>query len=132
MLPLEHPAVLAWWQLAGTDLRVAKVVAAVEPPAWALVCFLAQQAGEKALKALVEACELQVPRTHDLTVLVDLLPAAMAGDDIVDEAIRLSEYGVKPRYPVPAFIASAEDAARAIAAAERIVRWSAEQLGAAD
>lgn len=111
---------------------MAKVVAAVEPPAWALVCFLAQQAGEKALKALVEACELQVPRTHDLTVLVDLLPAAMAGDDIVDEAIRLSEYGVKPRYPVPAFIASAEDAARAIAAAERIVRWSAEQLGVAD
>lgn len=80
----------------------------------------------------MEACELQVPRTHDLTVLVDLLPATMAGDDVVDEAIRLSEYGVKPRYPVPVFTASAEDAARATAAAEGIVSWAAERFGVGD
>ena len=124
MLPRSSASVLAWWQLAQTDLRVAKVVVAVDPPAWAIVCFLAQQAGEKGLKAVLEALELSIPRTHDLTTLVDLLPDGCATEALVDDAIRLSDYGVKPRYPVPSFVATADQAKAAIAAAERVLDWA--------
>ena len=124
MLRLDRPEVLAWWQLAQTDLRVAQVVAVIDPPAWHVVCFLAQQAGEKCLKAVLEARQWTIPRTHDLTVLVDLVAADLAPERIVDDAICLSDYGVKPRYPVPAFEATGQQANAAIAAAERIAAWA--------
>lgn len=127
MLPLERPQFQAWWQLALTDLRVAKVVVLVEPPAWAIVCFLAQQAGEKGIKAVLEALELPIPRTHDLTALVDLLPQGRTSEALVEDAIRLADYGVKPRYPVPVFAATAGEAYAAIAAAERILAWAEAQ-----
>lgn len=44
---LERPEVQAWWALSGSDIRVAAVVAQLDPPEWHLVCFLAQQAAEK-------------------------------------------------------------------------------------
>lgn len=47
----DSAAVNAWREFARADLRVAQVVAGLEPPEWHLVCFLSQQAGEKALKA---------------------------------------------------------------------------------
>lgn len=61
---LDRAEVAAWWELAQSDLRVAGVVAALHPPEWRLVCFLSQQAAEKALKALMEARQLSVPRTQ--------------------------------------------------------------------
>lgn len=128
MWPLERAEVRAWWELAQTDLRVAKVVAGIEPPAWSHVCFLAQQAGEKGLKAVLEASDLAIPRTHDLTVLLDLLPEIEVVEGVVNDAIRLSDYGVKPRYPVPSFAASAAEALAAIAAAERVLAWVERRL----
>ena len=69
----DAPEVQAWAALAASDLRVAGAVFAMSPPEWHQVCFHAQQAAEKSFKALLEALQLPVPRTHDLVVLVDLL-----------------------------------------------------------
>lgn len=82
---------------------------------------------EKGLKAVLEALELPIPRTHDLTALVDLLPAWRPSEALVDDAIGLSDYGVKPRYPVPSFVATADQAHAAIAAAGRILDWADAQ-----
>ncbi len=125
----ERADVNAWWQLAQSDLRIARVVAALEPAEWHMVCFLAQQAGEKALKALLELHRLAVPRSHDLVLLLDLARDVALTDAVVDEAILLSAYGVLPRYPSPNFAATAEDAADALVAAERVVAWAATGLG---
>lgn len=128
MPPLEQPEVRAWWELAQTDLRVARSVAELEPPAWGIVCFLAQQAGEKALKAVLEARELTVPRSHDLTTLLDGLPQTLVPEPLLDDAIRLSDYGVKPRYPSPSFAATADEAQAALAAAQRVLHWAEDLL----
>ncbi len=46
------------------------------------------------------------------------------GRQMAHDAIRLSDYGVKPRYPVPSFVATADQAKAAIAAAERVLDWA--------
>ena len=130
MSQLERADVNAWWQLAQSDLRVARIVAGLEPAEWHLVCFLAQQAGEKALKALLELHHRPVPRSHDLVLLLDLLRDVAASDDREDDAVLLSAYGVLPRYPSPKFAANAQDATDALESAERIVAWAAKLLGA--
>ncbi len=82
---------------------------------------------KQTVRQVLEALELSIPRTHDLTALVDLLPEGCASEALVDDAIRLSDYGVKPRYPVPSFVATADQANAAIAAAERVLDWADAQ-----
>jgi len=125
-MPLDRPEVQAWWALSNSDIRVAAVVAELQPPEWHLVCFLAQQSAEKALKAALEAGGLAVPRSHDLVLLVERLPAPAGA--VVDAALLLTAYGVGPRYPSPGGSATEGDGRAAIAAAELVRTWAATRL----
>lgn len=129
---LDRVEVAAWWELAQSDLRVAAVVAALQPPEWRLVCFLSQQAAEKALKALMEARQVSVPRTHDLALLAEKLQVLVPVEAIADAALLLSIYGVGPRYPGPAGAANADEALAALAAARQVVAWAEERLAVAE
>ncbi len=124
MSQLERADVNAWWQLAQTDARVAQLVMDTSPPAWHLVCFLSQQAGEKAIKALLELHHQPIPRSHDITLLVELSRADVAIDGVLDDAILLSGYGVIPRYPHPSFAATRDDAVDALTSARRLLSWA--------
>ncbi|MBC9784512.1 HEPN domain-containing protein [Heliobacterium chlorum] len=66
--------VLRWLQYAKEDLITAQHLSSREdlPPRTA--CFLAQQSGEKSLKALMTLFETPIRRSHKLDELVDLLP----------------------------------------------------------
>lgn len=102
MRPPDDPEVAAWLRKADSDLRMARLAAGVDDPMWDQVCFHAQQAAEKYLKGLMVACELRVPRTHDLAALLDrLAPSAPGIEDLLDQAHALSQYGVAARYPSP-------------------------------
>jgi HEPN domain-containing protein len=100
MKPPDDPEVGAWVAKAESDLRMARLAVADDDPMWDQCCFHAQQAAEKALKALLVACHPDVPRTHDLVRLVELL----AGDapelpGLEAAAATLTHYGVASRYP---------------------------------
>ena len=121
---LDRAEVQAWWALSASDLRVARVVLDLQPPEWHVACFHAQQAAEKALKALLEAHELPVPRTHDLALLVQRLHALGPTGEVAEPAIRLSIHGVGPRYPGPSGEATETDARVAVADATAIRAWA--------
>lgn len=64
------------------------------------LCFQAQQAAEKAVKAVFIARGIPFPYVHDLARLLTLL--VEAGEEVPDairEAGRLSRFAVEPRYP---------------------------------
>ncbi len=127
----DSAAVNAWRELARADLRVAQVVAGLEPPEWHLVCFLSQQAGEKALKALLEALRQPVPRSHDLVLLSERLQTALPAHEIAEACLALTAHGVGPRYPGPMGPATGEQAAAALAAAVQVCTWAERQFGGA-
>jgi HEPN domain-containing protein len=83
------------------------------------VCFGAQQAAEKALKAMLVARQMRFPLKHDLEELANLIGAPAAELRPADLA-ELSEWAVASRYPdfdEPTWA----DAERAVDAARRIV-----------
>lgn len=95
------------------------------------LCFDAQQAAEKAVKAVLVSKGKRFPRTHDLAELLDL--AAQTGADVpaaVLEARRLTPWAVAGRYPGVSEDADEQDHREALALAERTVAW-AEALVAA-
>jgi HEPN domain-containing protein len=95
------------------------------------LCFDAQQASEKAIKAVLISRSTRFPPIHDLTELLSILeqigvviPAAIA------DAGRLSRFAVVTRYPGIAGPVTAEDHRRAVAIAEAVVAWAEERVGA--
>ena len=88
------------------------------------LCFHAQQAAEKAIKALMIRRGIEFPYVHDLSVLLAIV--AEAGED-VPESVRLSRqltpYAAATRYPGIAERVTEEDHADAIRLAEGVMQW---------
>ena len=69
-------------------------------PLWNIVCFHAQQAVEKCLKARLEEAGLNVPRTHDLLYLLNLATSVEPLWSAYQSAFGLlASYAVETRYP---------------------------------
>jgi HEPN domain-containing protein len=89
------------------------------------LCFDAQQAAEKAVKAVLVSKGRRFPKTHDLAELLDLV--ATTGTEVppdVLEAKRLTPYAVAGRYPGVSEDASEEDYREALETAEEPVAWA--------
>lgn len=124
------------WALAmlakaeGDALLVARLVAAPELPVW-LLGFHAQQACEKALKAVLANVGMEYPRTHDLRLLLDFIrDAGIAAPPDEPRLDELTPFGVAYRYPAdPEEDALADvDATWALAAVNRTLAWAATQV----
>lgn len=63
-----------WLRLGRGDLRAAEILLADPEGELRIVVFQAQQAAEKALKAVLAAHDLPIPKVHELTELLDRLP----------------------------------------------------------
>ncbi|WP_272501977.1 HEPN domain-containing protein [Salinibacter ruber] len=95
------------------------------------LCFDAQQAAEKALKALCIERGIEFPYVHDLARLVTLLQdEGQPVPDAVREAGRLTRYAVLTRYPGLDDPVNEDDYERAVAIAERVVEWVEDRLDA--
>jgi len=93
--------VAAWLKKVHADKVMARVAMSLDDPLPDQACFHAQQAGEKALKALLVALEQPVPRTHDVTLLLELVEGVVGPQESLREpAAVLSVFSVGPRYPM--------------------------------
>jgi len=89
-------------------------------------CFDAQQASEKALKAVHQHLDLPFRRTHLLGELLHALADVLALPEELWGAARLSQYGMEERYPDEADQPVTEQECRdAAALAEKVVLWAA-------
>jgi HEPN domain-containing protein len=88
------------------------------------LCFDAQQAAEKAIKALLLFRGVVFPFVHDLAELVTVLQ--LNGEEVpqsIAEAARLTRFAVETRYPSLSEAVTREDYNRAVAIAAEVIRW---------
>jgi HEPN domain-containing protein len=122
-----------WLRQAADDYRFGR--AALAGRFHAQACFIAQQVGEKAVKAV----HYKLARTpvigHSVHLLLKRLSArAGVTEDLLDLGGVLDQYYISTRYPdalpgiVPADAFSAAQARAALRAAGKILRWARTQL----
>lgn len=88
---------------------------------WDTVCFHAQQAAEKLLKAFLVFRGQTPARTHDLVVLLARCVEFDERLSVLEEDCRkLTVYAVGSRYPDDLFEPNREDALEVIEAAKRV------------
>jgi HEPN domain-containing protein len=89
------------------------------------LCFDAQQAAEKAIKAVLVLRGRRFPKTHDLAELLDL--AVTSGIEVPTEVLRakrLTPYAVAGRYPGVSEDATEEDYGQALKSAAEVLAWA--------
>jgi HEPN domain-containing protein len=112
-----------WLRKAENDLVAATITlrAGREAPA-DTVCFPAQQCVEKCLKALLVWRGLEPPRTHDVRLLVALLPPPVRPVFTLEEQRNLTRYATVTRYPGDYDPITLTEARRAVTLARQVRR----------
>jgi len=99
-----------------------------DAPNWDAVCFHAQQAVEKYLKALLQQEEIPISRTHDLTQLLRLLlPLHSDFEALLTDMEWLTTFAVEIRYPGESALEA--DAKQAVSIMERAITCIRAKFG---
>ena len=114
-----------WPRHARSNLSRCRADRALPEVLFEDLCFDAEQATEKAIKAVLVMRGSRFPKTHDLAELLDLVTATgVVVPPEVLEAKRLTPYAVAGRYPGVSEDASEQDYREALEAAEKAVAWA--------
>ena len=123
-----------WFRQAEADLRHARN--SLEDGDFEWSCFAAQQAAEKALKAVFQKLGMDA-WGHTVTALIGNLPDAVAqpSETLVNYARTLDKHYIPTRYPngfasgAPTDFYTKEEARNAIRNAEAILEFCRDQIG---
>ena len=93
------------------------------------LCFNAQQAAEKAVKAVMISRRIDFPYVHDLAHLMSILEdVGEVLPGTVRRAEALTQFAWATRYPSTHSPVSANEHLEAVELAEAVVNWAAEHL----
>ena len=130
--------VALWIRYAREDLVAAEAMVGHPDVAPRHACFLAQQAAEKALKAVLVFSQIDFAFRHDLDALRNLVPSGWQLKGNHPDLADLTDWAVESRYPAEqpeATETDARDAARqaraVVESIERDLRQHGFNLGEA-
>ena len=123
----------AWLAHAKSDLNLANLANGRKDVLPEQACFHAQQACEKALKAVLLFEGLEFPLVHDIEVLLEIAKdGGLRLPREIRESGALSPYAVEARYPGYDEDITPADVEEAVRLAHRVVEWSSSHLGLGD
>ena len=89
-----------WFHKAEMDIATALFMQKYRPIPVEIICYHCQQAGEKILKGILAASNSEIPRTHRLEIVLDLVsPFEPSLVKLTDDCFELSPYATISRYP---------------------------------
>jgi HEPN domain-containing protein len=124
----HHSSPQDWLKRAKSNLIRAKGPKH-EDVFWEDLCFDAQQAAEKALKALLLFHNIPFRFVHDIAeLLTNLEQNGINLPNDIRATAELSNYSVQARYPGPIEPITKEEYQEAVKMAERVFSWVQEQI----
>ena len=119
-----------WLRYAREDLEGAERLLAQATSVPRHICLLAQQAAEKALKAVLIFLQIEYPYTHNLNVLRNLVPEGWTLKENNQDLAALTAWAIEARYPGTWPEATEADARTAVTQARAV--WTSVARDLAD
>ena len=121
-----------WLAHAAADLHYARLGQKDSAALANLVVFHAQQAIEKALKAILVAHQVEFPKTHDLEQLREIIEGAgVAWPAALSKILEFTPFATQGRYPGFDDPVTAPEVEEAIAMAGRVLAWAKPEVAKA-
>src|SRR5437016_10855937 len=118
-----------WLAYADGDLHYARLGQKDADALESLIVFHAQQAIEKALKAVLVGHEVDFPKTHDLEQLVEIIEeAGIAWPAGLNKVLQFTTFATQGRYPGFGDPITDADVEEAIVMAEKVLVWAKQQV----
>jgi len=121
-------AARSWLAKADDDLAIAELVLNSEIGVEWAACFHAQQAAEKAVKAVLVHLGVDFPKSHRLDLLAGLLPASNDVGFDIDALTDLAPWAVAGRYPEDIENPTEVEARRLVGLAQAAVQHAHQQI----
>ena len=120
-----------WIQKAEIDIKTARILIESEDPPTESICFHAQQAVEKLLKAYLTYMDTRAGKTHDIAALLEMcIEKDREFENLDTEKLgNLTFYAVDVRYPETLYTPSFEEAQEALELAEKVRTFVLKKLG---
>jgi HEPN domain-containing protein len=118
----QSTVIKSWLDHARSDFELA-CVKKTPKIHYEHLCFHAQQAAEKSVKALLVSLYVEVPRTHDLAYVIDLLPENLVRPPHLLVLPVLTKYAVQFRYPGQETHVSKKEYLKAVELARLTLDW---------
>jgi len=116
--------ILNWLKRARSSLERAKMGKVSPRILYEDLCFDAQQAVEKSLKAILVKLNQSFPKTHSIGILLKLIEeAGVEIPENINQAKLLTAYAVDTRYPGDYEPVSKEEYKEALKIAEDVFKW---------
>jgi HEPN domain-containing protein len=116
--------ILNWLKRARSNLERAKLGKVSQGILYEDLCFDAQQAVEKSLKAILIKLNKSFPKTHSIGILLKLIEeAGVEIPENINQAKLLTVYAVDARYPGDYEPVSKEEYNEALKIAEDVFKW---------
>src|SRR5215216_4485212 len=129
MKPKDPTDPQAWLLRARGNLNLAEKGSRLEGVLLEDLCFNAQQAAEKALKAMCLAKGMDIPKTHSLVHLMDILESnGIEIPKTVRDADILTQYAVQSRYPSIMEEITKNEYRKALKLATIVVFWAEKMI----
>ncbi|PKQ27761.1 MAG: DNA-binding protein, partial [Candidatus Anoxymicrobium japonicum] len=93
------------------------------------LCFHAQQAVEKSIKAVLVHCGVEFSKVHNIDYLMTRLPSEVSVPPEAEEIVSLTSYAVMFRYPGDYEDVTEEEYQWAIQAARAVYVWAEQTIG---
>ena len=119
-----------WLDKGNDDLRSAEYLSTMHHPTPdEVICFHCQQSAEKYLKGFLFLHDIEPPKIHDLTALLEICKEIKNDFSVLSyKTDKLTEYAVFPRYPNELGITT-EDMQIAIKYAKEIQEFILKVIG---
>ncbi|MHA1363901.1 MAG: HEPN domain-containing protein [Candidatus Freyarchaeota archaeon] len=97
----KEDVIKRWIQKAEIDIKTARILIKSEDPPTESICFHAQQAVEKFLKAYLTHMDVRAGKTHDIATLLEMCIEKDKEFENMDieKLENLTYYAVNVRYP---------------------------------
>jgi HEPN domain-containing protein len=119
----------AWLRHARSNLHLAERGKRLKGVLLEDLCFNAQQATEKAFKAICIARNIDFPKTHSIVRLIDILEEnEVSIPENIKAADILTQYAVQSRYPDWIEEITNEEYSDALKLAAQVVFWAEKYL----
>jgi len=92
------------------------------------LCYQAQQAAEKGLKALLIYYGVEPQKTHNLFILLQELENFTEINDEIKDVLKLYNFAVQTRYPGDYDTIEKDEYKESILIAEKCLKWVKEKL----